>query len=871
MDNILNLEKNILENAKISACRIDDKELRIKAYALNIAANATAQFLDKMGLESDTSLSLYKIPSFEKEFELADVYVDGFRFDTRISFDGQTFAVPKTHTKYGATPLAYIVIKLDQNINTAEFLGFVGTEGLALPDSTTEYHTLSTDILRPMTEIKDLLEASTLSIHPYSATTHEKIKELSAAFIDNEITESEKVFLIKHVVTCPVCRETFCDINDFDTIVSHIKNYKELLNDSTLSVLSGNKKELDEAALANMTLVEHAEEDDLDKIEEEQIFSTDIVEEDTDLTEETTNSDELILDEQNTLPTDESEDLNLNTELLDEEIINNNEQILSKEESLIEEQEEIELQETNIVQDENLQEELFEEPEHLEIIEPEEMFTNESIELNETEDNHHLEELHDTEELLNTDNIELHELSEIENIENLFDTDLITDTENTPLLEEQPIEETSIITEETTLYTPQQPIELNYDDEELTEEPEENNILEENIEEENLQENNDLQEDIPLFEEPLNEKDSLERFEKQIEEETETPVEENEEEIEEIPENNDKQEETVLLNEEPLNEKDSLERFEKQIEEEEIAEYQEITETDNNTAVSEDIQTDANAEIQSLLDDDLMALLSEDNDNESSEEAESKEIIQEESITNIEENIENETAEEITEPVAEETIDELFENEEQQTLPKSELAEEPISNDVVKKTKNMAIAAGLLIVLLAASGSMLVFNKQKAINNDIQNNEMFDFQTKAEDEATQAPAVSQDINRSMTNSFSEKPVAITITKLSWQVSEKLALEPSVKEYLQTVGKNIQMNLQNDLANSADIAFNNVVKVSFTIAQDNTLKGLQILESSGSDKIDADISTSIKNTLKYVGVPKLDNYKSDYFLTLIINF
>lgn len=822
MDNILNLEKNILENAKISACRIDDKELRIKAYALNIAANATAQFLDKMGLESDTSLSLYKIPSFEKEFELADVYVDGFRFDTRISFDGQTFAVPKTHTKYGATPLAYIVIKLDQNINTAEFLGFVGTEGLALPDSTTEYHTLSTDILRPMTEIKDLLEASTLSIHPYSATTHEKIKELSAAFIDNEITESEKVFLIKHVVTCPVCRETFCDINDFDNIVSHIKNYKELLNDSTLSVLSGNKKELDEAALANMTLVEHAEEDDLDKIAEEQIFSTDIVEEDTDLTEETTNSDELILDEQNTLPTDESEDLNLNTELLDEKIITNNEQILNKEESLIEEQEEIELQETNIVQDENLQNKLFEEPEHLAIIEPEEIFTNEDIELSETEDNHHLEELHDTEELLNTDNIELHELSEIENIENLFDTDLITDTENTPLLEEQPVEETSIITEETTLYTPQQPIELNYDDEELTEEPEENNILEENIEEENLQENNDLQEDIPLFEEPLNEKDSLERFEKQIEEE-------------------------------------------------EIAEYQEITETDNNTAVSEDIQTDANAEIQSLLDDDLMALLSEDNDNESSEEAKSKEIIQEESITNIEENIENETAEEITEPVAEETIDELFENEEQQTLPKFELAEEPISNDVVKKTKNMAIAAGLLIVLLAASGSMLVFNKQKAINNDIQNNEMFDFQTKAEDEATQAPAVSQDINRSMTNSFSEKPVAITITKLSWQVSEKLALEPSVKEYLQTVGKNIQMNLQNDLANSADIAFNNVVKVSFTIAQDNTLKGLQILESSGSDKIDADISTSIKNTLKYVGVPKLDNYKSDYFLTLIINF
>ena len=80
-----------------------------------------------------------------------------------------------------------------------------------------------------------------------------------------------------------------------------------------------------------------------------------------------------------------------------------------------------------------------------------------------------------------------------------------------------------------------------------------------------------------------------------------------------------------------------------------------------------------------------------------------------------------------------------------------------------------------------------------------------------------------------------------------------------------------MNLQNDLANSADIAFNNSVKVSFVIAPDNTMKGMQILESSGSDKIDEEISKSIKNTLKYISVPKIKNHNSDYFLTLIINF
>ena len=74
--------------------------------------------------------------------------------------------------------------------------------------------------------------------------------------MDGEISESEKVFFIKHVLACPVCRETFCDVNDFDTIISQIRNYQELLNDSTLSVLSGNKKEVDEAEQAKREAIQ---------------------------------------------------------------------------------------------------------------------------------------------------------------------------------------------------------------------------------------------------------------------------------------------------------------------------------------------------------------------------------------------------------------------------------------------------------------------------------------------------------------------------------------------------------------------------------------------------------------------------------------
>ena len=97
MSKTIKLEKNIIESAKIIACKINDKDTRLRTYALNVAASAAAQCLDEMGLETDTKLSLYKISSFDRNFELADIYVNGIRFDVRITFDGKTFTIPKLH------------------------------------------------------------------------------------------------------------------------------------------------------------------------------------------------------------------------------------------------------------------------------------------------------------------------------------------------------------------------------------------------------------------------------------------------------------------------------------------------------------------------------------------------------------------------------------------------------------------------------------------------------------------------------------------------------------------------------------------------------------------------------------------------------
>ena len=853
MGALINTDKSIIEAAKLVACKIDDTELRKRTYALNIAANAAARYLNENNVIADTKQSLYKVPSFARNIELADIYVNGVRYDVRVTFDGKSFCIPKIQEKYDAVPAAYIVVQLENSLKEVEILGFIPSEKLTYNKANAEYYCYSTDILLPIEEFGNFAQNQSVKIHPFSSLDHDKIKEMCTGFIDDEITETEKIYFIKHVIACPVCRETFCDMNDFDTILSQLKNYHELLNDSTLSVFSGNKEEFDAALIAGMGVVENAMENTV--VEPEVLQEEDILEE-QEPQKEQEQEDELVLeeiqeeaqDEENEQEQEAAIDTIENENILESDIpafdLIDFAQI-DAEPELLQEEDILEEQEPQKKEEQDQEEELEADIDTVENEEAEEVAT-----LAQEPD----EVIEEPEEIESID-----ESESIDPIESVEELESIGELDNLAELEEL---------EETEPETLEEPLELLSEDNDLLELGDEPTVDESEIEEPIM--------DEPAIEEPLEEQtDSYQepvelKYDDEETEEIEQDIEQEEENPQELPAMFDFAKATADIETEP----------------------------DEN-------QSKQDEEIQGLLDDDLLALLS-DSDTEDTEEQEETQSYESQEFTQEPEQEYDQPSEfeseEFEQPEfsvdtqesqpleqdGDDTIHSLFENQAnaqseegaQDGVAEFELAPEPVSASTVNKTKQIAVAAALVVLLAGAGAGAWFMNHQKATTEETpldtaNSDQLFDFQNQGtqseESPDTQSAAVSQDINRSMANSFSDKPAAISITKLSWQVSEKLASEASVKEYLQTAGKNIQMNLQNDLANASDVAFNNTVKVSFEIAPDNTLKGIQVLTSSGSDKIDDIILRSIKNTLKYINVPKLKDYKSDYFLTLIINF
>ena len=966
------VNKLVLDNAKNLAIRLSSAEIRKRVFVLSAAAMSVSDLLDDGELKLKHKNSLFKITSLDDALEIADLYSDDIRVDVRVIFDKNTFYIPKSHEKFYATPEIYLVVRMTEDVENIEPVGFIESSELPEAKSNTEYLAYDINILKPVSLLKNAINKIEKTQQIFSKEAHAKIEELTMAFLDGEISDSEKVFFIQHVMKCPFCREKLSEMNEFDNVVRQLNKYPDLLNDQTLDILTG--------ALARAYSLPEAQPVFLPDDEEEQdlIIGKPIVDEE--ITEMSEHSDDSLDDTNTTIEMDLTENDNEKPFLL--EYPEENADAKLSQETLLElgsvealNAEEIAGMETP----ESIDSTLDITPD-ITVNQDTEISTENEIK---TEDTSALEisktNLEDNTEGQNIDTANTGNDSEdflldfaddedndIDNIDNIDKIQATTQedlgaTAESFQQEHDNITGDTVATEDLDLVDAGNSTENNLEDgtlelQELTpdaeiNEPElleesddditldmiddDDNVIEETIDTQPLSLDETPQE-VMQEEEPANEHLLLLGDEPELLMDEETPdielansegqelivnsesvlpventsvqssdesdiiVKDNEEEntqrevteppetalnvisesVEPLPVQNNNEEELNDEMQEMLDD-DLRSLLEASDDDDDIV----IGDTeDTYLAVPSEAQPDEeehkqqhqevsevqsiDPELQSLMDDDLMAMLMDDNIPTVSEKEPSvpvpKQIAQKLSQQPAENNDIEMLYDETTNPSG---------NKESQIT----VEEPPVVKSAVNKTKKLAVGLFIFLILLAGGTTTYFMKFGKSLpgmpegdENSTDGGALFDFGNKSPD-AEEEPAVPQDINKSMTNVFSEQPSALTITKISWNVNDKLAQNDAFKNYLQVAGKNLQMNLQNDLANTTEFAYNNKIHLNFQVTKNNEIKNLQVLDSSGSEQIDNVVLRSIKETLKYINAPNIKEVKGDYNLSLIINF
>ena len=124
---ILNVDDKAHSYAKVYASLINDELQRKRAYASIVALYSLIAELEKTNFDVQKSMTLFRNPVINGQYEIADVYVNNWHIDVRVVTEGNGFLVPKSHFDVDIVPDFYAVVRVDNSLKTAELLGFVDT------------------------------------------------------------------------------------------------------------------------------------------------------------------------------------------------------------------------------------------------------------------------------------------------------------------------------------------------------------------------------------------------------------------------------------------------------------------------------------------------------------------------------------------------------------------------------------------------------------------------------------------------------------------------------------------------------------------------------------------------------------------------
>ena len=108
-----------------------------------------------------------------------------------------------------------------------------------------------------------------------------------------------------------------------------------------------------------------------------------------------------------------------------------------------------------------------------------------------------------------------------------------------------------------------------------------------------------------------------------------------------------------------------------------------------------------------------------------------------------------------------------------------------------------------------------------------------------------------------------------VRDISWEVDNDTAGKEDYTKFLQIVGKNIKLSLQNELLLTSDFPRNHTVKAEIKFAGNGNVGSLKMLQGSGSRQIDEMIQKCIYETLSYIKPPKPGFMGKNPSVTLVI--
>lgn len=894
-DSVINIEEDDLQDAKLSTIDFVDKTTRKRAFLNILGARLAMKMLFSQKIEATNLYSLYTIHNVLEELDIADIYFNGIKIDVRMVFDKEEIFIPKSHFELDLLPDLYLIFDLAQDFSGVECLGFFEPKTLNTQNQNKDFYFYEFDRLQDPKALKMFLHDFKGDGSFKPPVNLENAETLFVSLVDNEISQKDKIALFQCLANDIGLREKIVEFENFETLSKEVAKDTSLMQDGILDIVGAqqiheneeltfleekaevigevltdlldgedetitgveDKKEFDKNDLESILSEMEAEEENKDNDNNLAAFATGaaagaviggaIAAGTTAAAAASAGLENNLIDALPDLDLDLDLDFGNNTQdlppLIDEtsneltpsfadateyETIDAKEDLLNELSKLegLEETEEDEIEDDAAIQAKffgNLDNEEI----GIEELEIEEINSEPQIK-------------YDKEETENEE-FEIESISENNSTLQPFTTSTEEDLDDNDL---NMINDSGVYNDEASDYQEQS--------------PEENVVSFDEIESDEIV--------IPKnYDRVFNggDDETLERL-RQLEQEEDFPN-----------QNEENQDEVISQVDEFLKEADL---------------------SGNSIGFPPD-----GIDIDTLDDSSLLNPVDKEETNYSYE-PDVQNYTQEAEMPhpNVETNMDNEQ------------IKLLFNEEKAEKIPDLNLQTSDTATEINPKPsglkdKKVLIAASVASIVLisflitqsgtqnkdvsavpptnapiAAQGQAPTQMDTSNIDTAAGNSQMADQQsedTGGDPLLQPAPPaqgnpqanVNRDMNKAVSDAFLSEPVSASISKVAWEVPEDLAYNDGFRKYLQMAGKNLKLNLQNNLLLATEMAYSNKVVVDLTINKDGSVASSNITKSSGSKQIDKIVLQSVKETLTYLKIPASEVSGNSVDATLIINF
>lgn len=184
-DNFL-IEESDLEQARSIVRTISNPKLRNRAVANALAAALISKYF--VDAEVDTESGLYHIVQILEELDISDVYIRESYIDVRFYFNDNELYVPKSHFDRNILPVAYMFVKLEEDVAGGLVTGFVPATSVNTTNEVNGYYKVKED------ELVSFYDIDSMIVQDYDVEIPDSFETELFDFLDNKLKDRDSFY-----------------------------------------------------------------------------------------------------------------------------------------------------------------------------------------------------------------------------------------------------------------------------------------------------------------------------------------------------------------------------------------------------------------------------------------------------------------------------------------------------------------------------------------------------------------------------------------------------------------------------------------------------------------------------------------------------